>query len=425
MMPPTCAAQPIPAREVIVEAPVEVLREVVRQHGTPTYAYDLGRIRAQVARLRDHLPPAVEVYYSFKANPALGLCGFLAACGLGADVASAGEVVTALEAGFDSSRLLVTGPDRSPALMDALRDVPKALVSVDSVNELEALARWEVPQRLLLRLRPDFRCTAGCSTGPDSRFGIPFDALPRCRSLLSGLHVVGFHVFAGSQVLDAAAVAQHLRHALDETCRAADVLGLVPEIIDLGGGFGVPYGPGDGELDLALIGDELGRLVERAAPARIIMELGRYLVAQSGWYLTTVLSRQVHGGREAVVVDGGTHQRGDLCGLGLRRTAFAPVPLEPRAGPRVPTNVLGCLSHPGDVLAEASPLPPLTPGDVLAVPNAGAYGLAASPWLFHGHVAPAEVAFNGVRIELIRPRQPARAVLQGQVRLRADLTETR
>src|SRR5207248_10525119 len=104
------------------------------------------------------------------------------------------------------------------------------------------------------------------------------------------LRVVGFHVFAGSQVLDAAAVVQHLRDAQDQCHRAADVLGLVPEFIDLGGGFGVPYGPGERELDLAPIGDELGRLAERVAPAQILMELGRYLVAQSGWYLTTVLA---------------------------------------------------------------------------------------------------------------------------------------
>jgi diaminopimelate decarboxylase len=406
---------------------VETLREVIRQFGTPVYAYDLERIRAQVARLRAHLPPAVDLFYSFKANAALGLCGFLADCGLGADVASAGELVTAQEAGFAPQRLLVTGPDRSPALIAQLRGVPEALLSVDSLSELEALARQGLPNRVVLRLRPDFRCIAVCSAGPDSRFGLTGDDLPRCREFIGpgGLRVVGFHIFAGSQVLDAVAVVQHLRGALDQSLRAADVLGLAPEVIDLGGGFGVPYGPGERELDLAPIGDELGRLVRRAAPARILMELGRYLVAQAGWYLTTVLALQRHGGRPAVVVDGGTHQRGDLCGLGLRRKAFPPVVLQERPGPRVPTDVLGCLSHPGDVLAEVSPLPPLAPGDGLAFANAGAYGLGASPWLFHGHPAPAEVAVTGTRLEPIRFRQPARTVLEGQARLRALSEDSR
>jgi diaminopimelate decarboxylase len=120
------------------------------------------------------------------------------------------------------------------------------------------------------------------------------------------------------------------------------------------------------------------------------------------------------------VVDGGTHQRGDMCGIGLRHKA-TPVSLADRPGPACPTDVLGCLSHPGDVLAEAYPLPPLAPGDVVAFPNAGAYGLCASPWSFNGHPIAAEVVFDGKRIETIRSRPPTRAVLAGQVRLPGGL----
>jgi diaminopimelate decarboxylase len=146
------------------------------------------------------------------------------------------------------------------------------------------------------------------------------------------------------------------------------------------------------------------------------MELGRYLVAQSGWYLTSVLALQRVAGRPAVVVDGGTHQRGDMCGIGLRHKA-TPIALADQSDPASPADVLGCLSHPGDILAEAYPLPPLAPGDIVAFPNAGAYGLCASPWSFNGHPIAAEVAFDGRRIETIRSRPPARAVLEGQVRL--------
>src|SRR5216683_2696617 len=91
--------------------PLETLREVVRQFGTPTYAYDIYRIRTQAAKLRTHLPAAVEVLYSLKANASLGLCGVLAGCGLGADVASAGELAIAQAAGFSPSRIFLTGPD--------------------------------------------------------------------------------------------------------------------------------------------------------------------------------------------------------------------------------------------------------------------------------------------------------------------------
>src|SRR2546425_6493926 len=114
-----------------VEAPVEILREVVRQYGTPTYAYDIGRIRGQVAKLRTHLPAAVEVLYSLKANASLGLSGMLADCGLGADVASVGELLTAQKAGFPPGRIFLTGPDRSPAVLSQLRSRPEIIISVD------------------------------------------------------------------------------------------------------------------------------------------------------------------------------------------------------------------------------------------------------------------------------------------------------
>lgn len=409
-----------------VEAPVQTLLEAVQRYGTPLYAYDLGRIRAQIAKLRDHLPAAVQVLYSLKANASLGLCGVLAEAGLGADVASAGELVTALEAGFPPQRIFVTGPDRSPALLAQLQAAPQALISIDSFSELQMLAGRQVSHHALLRLRPNFPSLAACAAGADSRFGLRFEDLPGCREYLvaGDFKVVGFHVFAGSQVLDAAAVVHHLRSALELSRRAADLLGITPEVIDLGGGFGIPYGPGDQELDLAPIAEELGSLAEKVSPARLCLELGRYLVAQAGWYVTTVIAQQTHRGREAVVVDGGVHQRGDLCGLGLRSKAFPPVVLKdssarafPEPGSLAPRDVLGCLSLPSDILAEASMLPPLFAGDVLAFPNAGAYGLLASPGLFHGHPLPAEVAFEGTSLELLRVRQPARNILKGQARL--------
>jgi diaminopimelate decarboxylase len=409
----------------LAEAPVAALREIVRQHGTPTYAYDLRRIGTQADRLQKSLPRQVEWFYSLKANPSLGLCGFLADCGLGADAASAAELVTAREAGFTPQRLLVTGPDCSPALLAELRAVPEAILSIDSLSEMQQLADLQLTNRALLRLRPDFHCQAACTAGPDSRFGLLFDELERCREYIGphGIHVIGFHIFAGSQVLDAAVVAQHLRGALDESLRAAQVLDLVPEVIGLGGGFGVPYAPQEPELDLGPISEALDGIIQRTPQSRIVMELGRYFVAQAGWYLTSVLALQRQADRRAVVVDGGIHQRSDMCGIGLRHKA-APISLADRPGPVSPTDVLGCLSHPGDVLAEAFPMPPLAPGDVVAFPNAGAYGLCASPWSFNGHPIAAEVVFDGKRIETIRSRPPTRAVLEGQVRLRSRAFKT-
>jgi diaminopimelate decarboxylase len=254
---------------------------------------------------------------------------------------------------------------------------------------------------------------------------LTWEDLPSCRDVLakSGLNVIGFHVFSGSQILATEGIIHHLRGGVNLALRAAEVLGVKPEFIDLGGGLGVPYAPEDREVDLSVIGAELNALASRAAPAQLVLELGRYPVAQAGWYLTTVLANQAHRGRKAVVVDGGTHQRGDMCGLGLRHKGFAPVIIHGDSsaawhnGELIPTDILGCLSLPGDVMVENRLMPPLAPGDVLAFPNAGAYGLAASPWLFHAHPAPAEAAFDGTRVHLLRPRRSPESILEGQTSL--------
>ncbi len=387
---------------------MEALRRVALTWGTPCYAYDLGRLRSQLDRLRESLPASIDIQYSLKANPAVGLGKVIAERGFGADVVSVGELAAALEAGFTARRIFVSGPYKSPEMMASLRLLPEAVLSVDSVSELLSLAKGPHENRLVLRLRPDFTPSAVMTTGPGSRFGIPVEDLASCARY--SRRVVGFHVFAGSQVLDAGAVVEHLRRSLDLSLRAADLLGVEPEVFNLGGGFGIPYGPGEPELDLALIAEELERLAARVSPARIVIELGRYMVAQAGWYLTQVVARQSYRGRRAVVVNGGVHQRADLCGIDLRRKSVPPKLLQPERGPVSPTDVLGCLCLPDDILVEASPLPEVAPGDFLAFPNAGAYGLSASPVLFLSHPPPVEVTFDGLEMELLRA-QPASGCL--------------
>jgi diaminopimelate decarboxylase len=410
-----------PNRGVKLDEPARTaLCEVVRRHGTPTYAFDVPRCLAQVARLRDQLPAEVDVLYSLKANASLGICDIFAKSGVGADVASAGELATAREAGFAPERIFVAGPWKSAETVAHLRELPEATISIDSPSELRYLATAELNNAAVLRLRPDFGSCAVVPAGAESRFGFSCDDLDRCRDHIGSgpPNVIGFHVFAGSQVLDAEKLNEHLRRSLDLALRAAERIGIAPRLLNLGGGFGIPYGPDAQPLDLRRVADELGRLADRAAPARLILELGRYLVAEAGWYLTTVIGHHSVEGRQAVIVDGGVHQRADMCGLRLRSHAYPPVVLDSTEGPLAVTDVWGCLSLPDDVIIERSPLPPLRRGDILAFANAGAYGLWSSPAQFHGHPLPCEVAFDGSTIQLMRTRKPPHAILDGQQHVR-------
>ncbi len=399
------------------EETVQALREIARRHGTPTYAFDVRRLNAQVERLRRHLPAEIEILYSLKSNASLGICDVLAECGIGADVASAGEFATALEAGFPQNRIFVAGPFKLAETIARLHETPQAIVSIDSLSELQWLSNERIPNSAVLRLRPDFGSCAVVPAGSESRFGFTCDELQRCRDFLPSCHVdvIGFHVYAGSQVLDADKLNEHLRRALDLSLRAAETLDIAPTYFNLGGGFGISYSADRAELDLARVGEELAQLVARAAPARIVLELGRYLVAECGWYLASVVGHQTFQGRPAVIVDGGVHQRADMCGLHLRTKQRPPLVLHADASAVVtPTDVLGCLSLPDDVMLEASPLPKLSPGDVIAFSHAGAYGMWSSPAIFHGSPLPAEAAFDGANIYLMRDRKPAQSILEDQ-----------
>jgi diaminopimelate decarboxylase len=385
---------------------MEVLRRIAAEYGTPAYAYDVGRIRRQIERVRRALPAGASLLYSLKANPNLSICALMAADGLGADVVSPSEIMTALSAGISPDNIFVSGPYHSPEVMELARSHPGMTLSIDSLSELRRCSA-ERGAPLLLRLRPDYKVAAGMPAGHASRFGIGVEEYAASDAILratDSLDVRGFHVFAGSQILDAAAVVSHLEQAASLACRAADALRVVPEIINVGGGFGVPYGPEEHELDLDAVAAALDRVAARIAPARLSIELGRYLVAQAGWYLTTVVATRP-GPQSSVVVDGGSHQRADLCGIGLCTTAQPPVVVnDPHRKPSNAVDVLGCLCLPTDVLAEAAMLPQLTAGDILAFPNAGAYGLTAAPTHFLSHPSPPEIGFEGDRTAVLRQR---------------------
>ena len=395
-----------PAPAVVAEV-AEALAAVAARHGTPAYVYDLARIRARASGLAGALPTGVGLRYSVKANPAPVVCQAIAGTGAGAEVSSAAELETALEAGFEPDRILVSGPYKTDELLRRVGTLPGILVSVDSVSELRQLAAWPGPARpIVLRLRPDYLPAGEMCAGSLSRFGIPAGQLTGdAADLARAAGCTGFHIYGGSQILDSAAAAQNLANAHDLAMRAAALLGVVPGVLNLGGGFGVRYDENGRDLDLAPAAATMRTLAARTPGTRLVLELGRYLVAEGGWYLTRVVHHQIFDGKPAVVVDGGIHHRPDLCGLDLASRSAPPLLLgPPREGSTAPTAVLGCLCLPWDVLAYDAGLPPLRVGDVLAFPNAGAYGLTAAPTGFLGHTLPAEVALDGQTLTLVPPQ---------------------
>jgi diaminopimelate decarboxylase len=213
-----------------------------------------------------------------------------------------------------------------------------------------------------------------------------------------GLAFEGFHLFAGSQNLRAESICEAQRQSYDLAFRLAQLAPGPVRYLNLGGGFGIPYFPGEQPLDLAPLGENLALLAERAArempQAKLVIELGRYLVGEAGIYVTRVVDRKVSRGQVFLVCDGGLHHHLSASGnFGqvVRKNYPVTVGNKADAAARELVSAVGPLCTPLDILADRMDLPVAEVGDLVVVYQSGAYGASASPQAFLGHPACVEV----------------------------------
>nr|WP_114466856.1 pyridoxal-dependent decarboxylase, exosortase A system-associated [Pseudorhodoferax soli] len=389
----------------LVVGGMPLTRLAARVGQTPFYAYDRGLLRSRVAELRSALPAAVKLHYAMKANPMPALVCFMATLVDGIDVASAGELQVALDAGANPQEISFAGPGKRDA---ELRQAVAAgiLVNLESARELRPLAAASeelgLPARVAVRVNPDFELKgSGMKMGGGPKpFGVDAEAVPALMRDIAaaGLRFEGFHLFAGSQNLRAEAIceAQRLSYALAVRLAAEAPTPILT--VNLGGGFGIPYFPGERRLDLAPIGDNLAALVERAArelpEAALVLELGRFLVGEAGIYVCRVIDSKTSRGERFVVTDGGMHHHlaasGNF-GQVVRRNYPVGLGCQMTAAPNGLTTVTGPLCTPLDKLAEQAPLADVSVGELVVVFQSGAYGITASPQQFLSHPPSAEV----------------------------------
>ena len=383
--------------------PLTLLAERVGQ--TPFYAYDRALIAARIAAVRQVLPPGVLLHYAIKANPMPALVGFVRPLVDGMDVASAGELKLALDAGADPQSIGFAGPGKRAAeLRQAVAS--GVLLHVESARELQLLADAAQdlgrPARVALRVNPDFELRgAGMHMGGGAKpFGIDVEQVPAMLRTLNrdGLSFEGFHVYPGSQNLRGDVIAESLRRSVDLVLRLAQESPGPVRYINLGGGWGIPYFPGERRLDLAPVADALAqaqaRLRQALPAAQLVLELGRYLVAEAGIYVARVLDRKLSRGQAFLVTDGGMHHHlaasGNF-GQVIRRNYPVAIGNRLQSSERETACVVGPLCTPLDVLADKLELAVAQPGDLVVVFQSGAYGASASPQAFLGHPACLEV----------------------------------
>ena len=383
--------------------PLSLLAARVGQ--TPFYAYDRALLRTRVAELRAALPPAVKLHYAMKANPMPAVVAFMAGLVDGIDVASAGELKVALDCGANPLEVSFAGPGKRDAeLRQAVAS--RVLINVESFREIDPLQAISqelgLPARVAVRVNPDFELKGSGMKmgGGPKQFGVDTEQLPELLAKIgrAGLAFEGFHLFAGSQNLRPESICEAQQKSFDLAVRLAQDAPLPVKFLNLGGGFGIPYFPGEQRFDLASIGDNLATLLDRAKTelpqVEFVIELGRYLVGEAGVYVARVVDRKLSRGQVYLVTDGGLHHHLSASGnFGQVVRKNYPVTISRRSdsGEREISSVVGPLCTPLDLLADRMNLPVAQIGDLAVVFQSGAYGISASPQGFLGHPACVEV----------------------------------
>lgn len=366
--------------------------------GTPLFVYSAALIRDRVASLRTVLPKKVALHYAVKANSYIPILELFASLVDGFDIASGGELEILRAAGIDPSLVSFAGPGKRDAELEAAI-VAGVTLNLESEAEAERALRiaekiGKTP-RLAIRVNPEFDLKgSGMKMGGGAKpFGLDAERVPPLarKIIASGAEWRGFHIFAGSQALDAEAIADTQGQTLDLAARLARESGAPLPHCNLGGGFGIPYFPGDVPLDTARIGealdDRLAALPDELAETQFCIELGRHLVGEAGVYLCRVIDRKISHGEVFLVTDGGLHHQLAASGnFGTVVRRNYPVAIATRFGAEVEeeASVVGCLCTPLDILANKGGFPRADVGDLIAVFCAGAYGASASPANFLG-----------------------------------------
>jgi diaminopimelate decarboxylase len=397
------ATGPIPAGYKAIDGELAIggvtASVLVDQAGdTPLFVYSTDHLRQRVADLRAAMPTRLAIHYAMKGNPFPPVLALMNGLVDGFDVASGGELELALAAGVDARRISFAGPGKRDRELERAISLGVTLNS-ESENEVERAiviaARLGITPRLAVRVNPSFDLKgSGMKMGGGAKqFGVDAERVPALveRIIGSGADWRGFHIYAGSQALSADAIIAMQAQTLSLVAELTEAIGVAPPHVNLGGGFGIPYFPGDEPLDIGAVGAALGEAFD-ALPAALTdthfcIELGRYLVGEAGVYLTRIVDRKISHGEVFLITDGGLHHQlaasGNF-GTVIRRNYPVAIATKFDATLQEVASVVGCLCTPLDKLSDQAHLPRAEVGDLVAIFCAGAYGASASPANFLG-----------------------------------------
>ncbi len=396
--PPThTAMQQFPVEnDCLLVGGIKLIQLAKRVGCTPFYAYDRSLLNARIKYLRENIPQQVHIHYALKANPMPAVVQHMATITDGMDVASGKEMKVALDTPMPASEISIAGPGKrveelSSAIAAGITLHIESETELTRINE-EAL-KLGIRPRVAVRINPAFELKASGMKmgGGPKQFGIDEERVPDALSAIKAmdLQFIGFHIFSGSQNLNAESIIDAQKKSVDLAMRLSDHCPSPILKLNIGGGFGIPYFPGETPLDLTQIGSELAHRVEevqRNLPeARLILELGRYLVGEAGIYVCRIVDRKISRGEVFLIADGGLHHHlaasGNF-GQVIRKNYPATIGNRVIGSQREIASIVGPLCTPLDLLANKMDLAKADIGDLVVIYQSGAYGYSASPTAF-------------------------------------------
>ncbi|NIA32048.1 MAG: pyridoxal-dependent decarboxylase, exosortase A system-associated [Actinobacteria bacterium] len=384
-----------------------LVAEIAEEYSTPLYIYDSSFLSGRHKMLRKMLPQDLEITYAVKANPNAQVLRILGKLYDGVDIASRGEMVKALKVGIPAQQMSFTGPGKSSAELEYAIKLGIGSISVENEREIEHIRticeQNDLSANILIRVNPDFELArSGMKMGGGPKqFGIDSEKVPALVSSLKNAkrtRLRGIHIFSGSQNLVADAIVETFEKIIDYACSLSATTQIPLDIVNLGGGFGIPYYFNDSDLDLSAVGAGLRQVLANAKKnlpgTRFKIELGRYIVGESGMYVGKILYRKESRGEIFIIIDGGLHHHLAASGNFGQKMVHRPMPItiaNALDNPIEKVNVVGALCTPLDTFGTNVELPRAKEGDLVVVLNSGAYGFSASPLGFLSHNPPKEV----------------------------------
>lgn len=406
----------------------ETAEDVISAFGSPSYLYNIDTMTESYNDIRERLANEYEIFYSLKANPNISITKAFHEKGLGAEVSSRTELETALLAGIPSQKIIFVGPGKKISELERAIDLNLLAIVAESLEELEYISQLSEDKnlitRVMLRINPSFEASGSALAmgGKPRQFGIDEETvileLDRIKSL-RGISVIGLHIYVGTRFLDHRDIIRNTENILKTAYEIQKIFGYSFQIIDIGGGWGVPYFENETELDVISLISELNQIsngyLKENFKGKIIIELGRYLTASHGVLLTTVNYIKNSRGVKFAITDGGTNIQLGAVGLGgfVKRN----FPMKNLTNDTKLTEeyyITGPLCTPTDTVAKNIAIPASKQGDVIATLLSGAYGPTASPIYFLGHGYPAEVIIKKNLIHLVRERDNHEDLLRKQ-----------